>query len=272
MTAPRRHQIAAPDGTVLHVADAGPRDAPAVVLLHGIAQSHLSWAPLLRGPLVADVRLVAPDLRGHGWSDKPPDGYGDERVWAADVAAVIEALGLDRPVLCGWSFGAMVALDHVAVRGADGLRALVLVGATPRAGVPEAMPLIGPEFVALLGPLTSEDAAEALAAVIEFEHLTTARDLEPEEEALLVGAAVRTPRGVRAQVLARPIDRAELLRTLPLPLHVVHGDADRVIGVAAAELVAALRPDVRLSIWPGAGHALFREDPEHFADELRAAL
>ena len=54
------------------------------------------------------------DLRGHGLSDKPRDAYGDSRLWADDVASIIDALNLDRPVLSGWSYGPLVTMDVVA--------------------------------------------------------------------------------------------------------------------------------------------------------------
>ena len=53
-------------------------------------------------------RLIALDLRGHGLSNKPHEGYNDSRLWADDVHATIHELNLDHPILCGWSYGALV--------------------------------------------------------------------------------------------------------------------------------------------------------------------
>jgi pimeloyl-ACP methyl ester carboxylesterase len=57
----------------------------------------------MNSDLTQDHRLVAMDMRGHGLSDKPLQGYDDSKLWADDVNAVIETLSLDDPVLCGWS-------------------------------------------------------------------------------------------------------------------------------------------------------------------------
>ena len=61
------------------------------------------------------------DIRGHGLSDKPRDVYGDSKLWADDVHAVITTLGLHTPVLSGWSYGGVITSDYVTPlrRGPD---------------------------------------------------------------------------------------------------------------------------------------------------------
>jgi pimeloyl-ACP methyl ester carboxylesterase len=124
------------DGVTLHARDWGGGGRP-VVLLHGLASNARIWdgvAPRLAG---AGLRVVAIDLRGHGDSDQPGDGYGFETV-GRDLAAALDALGLARPVLAGHSWGAGVALQYAAGRsGAAAGLALVdggLLGVTEWAG------------------------------------------------------------------------------------------------------------------------------------------
>ena len=94
-----------------------------VVLLHGLTDNGICWFR------VADVLrerydVIMPDTRGHGRSDKPDDGYHlEER--AADIAALIEGLGLDRPVLMGHSLGGQAAAA-VAALFPDRVRAIIL--------------------------------------------------------------------------------------------------------------------------------------------------
>jgi len=57
-------------------------------------------------------RLVAMDMRGHGLSEMPRDAYAGSKLWADDINAVLQALKLDRPVLCGWSYGPLVIPDY----------------------------------------------------------------------------------------------------------------------------------------------------------------
>ena len=104
-------------------ADAGA--APTAVLVHGVTGWHRTWWRV--GPALAarGWRAVAVDQRGHGLSDKPDTGYGFDEV-TADLKALIEALGLERPVLAGQSYGGQVALDFAA-RWPALLSGLVLV-------------------------------------------------------------------------------------------------------------------------------------------------
>jgi pimeloyl-ACP methyl ester carboxylesterase len=87
---------------------------PVVVLLHGLASTR-RWWDLVADRLVGAHRVVRLDLRGHGRSSAPWDGYTIERL-AADVAAVLEALGQSGVVLAGHSLGAAVAVKVAAVR------------------------------------------------------------------------------------------------------------------------------------------------------------
>src|SRR6266567_7107720 len=84
-------------------------ELPAMVLLHGMTSSAKSWVRV--GPALADrYRVYALDMRGHGESIKPPRGTYSLRHSADDAIAFIEALGLERPVLIGHSWGGATAI------------------------------------------------------------------------------------------------------------------------------------------------------------------
>jgi pimeloyl-ACP methyl ester carboxylesterase len=88
-------------------------DERPVVLLHGLASNARIWE--LIAPYLAESGLapLAPDLRGHGLTDKPEGYYGFE-AFRSDLAAFVKSLDLERPVLVGHSWGAMVVLDYAA--------------------------------------------------------------------------------------------------------------------------------------------------------------
>ena len=96
-----------PDGLTLAAHAQGDPLAPEILFIHGLRQSGLSWDKQFADPALAGFRLVRFDLRGHGDSDKPTslDAYADADRWGDDVAAVITAAKLRRPVLVGWSLG-----------------------------------------------------------------------------------------------------------------------------------------------------------------------
>ncbi|MDQ3078218.1 MAG: alpha/beta hydrolase [Pseudomonadota bacterium] len=96
-------------GITMNVALAGPEDAPPIILLHGFPESHRTWAKV--APLLADrLRLIMPDLRGFGQSDRPQDvaAYSTDTL-IADVVALADALGVDRFTLVGHDWGGAVA-------------------------------------------------------------------------------------------------------------------------------------------------------------------
>lgn len=95
------------------------------LLVHGLASNARLWDGVARRLAEAGRRSVAIDLRGHGRSDKPDDGYDFDTI-AGDLASAIGALGLDRPILVGQSWGAGVVLDF-AVRHPELSRGIVLV-------------------------------------------------------------------------------------------------------------------------------------------------
>ncbi|HLV44516.1 MAG TPA: alpha/beta hydrolase [Aggregatilineales bacterium] len=106
-----------------HYRDWGGRGWP-VVLLHGLASTSHSWdlvAPLL----VEHARVIALDLRGHGLSDKPDEGYDFETL-SADVFEIASQLMADRPVVVGHGWGANVGL-WMAAHASDELGGLVMV-------------------------------------------------------------------------------------------------------------------------------------------------
>ena len=107
MTEQRRLRLST--GITLNVALAGPADAPPVMLVHGFPESHRTWRGLV--PLLEkDLRLVMPDLRGFGASDKPQDvaDYTTETL-VADLFALADALEIERFALVGHDWGGAIA-------------------------------------------------------------------------------------------------------------------------------------------------------------------
>ena len=98
------------DGTRLSVREYGNPQGPAIVFVHGIAQSQLSFGRQMRAPLTTKYRLITYDLRGHGESDKPLNeaAYTSGRRMSDDLQAVITATRAEKPVLVGWSLGGIV--------------------------------------------------------------------------------------------------------------------------------------------------------------------
>lgn len=265
----KTYRVQGGGGVALHVEETGnPRGRP-VLFLHGISQCRLAWDRQLRSDIGRDLRLVAMDLRGHGLSEQPRDGYGDGALWAADVHAVITKLELDRPVLCGWSYAGVVIGDYLSHHGAAVVGGIVLVGAASRLGEP-ALPFFGANFLATLPGLSSTEVEASTAALRTFIRLTTSADPAPEDLYLALGYNLVVPPQVRQAMLDRTLVHDGVLERLTVPVLLVHGSEDEVVLPAMAEHHARLIPHAKTSWYQGIGHTPFREDPERFNAELLA--
>jgi len=113
---PRRIPVA---GGSVFLREGGRADAPPLLLLHGFPQTHAMWHRVAQR-LAPHFRLLLPDLRGYGDSPAPPDeadhAQASKRAMAADLAGLLDALGIDAAFVCGHDRGARVAhrlaLDH----------------------------------------------------------------------------------------------------------------------------------------------------------------
>jgi pimeloyl-ACP methyl ester carboxylesterase len=126
---PWAHRDVSANGVRLHAAELG--EGPLVLLLHGFPQFWWTWRHQLTGLAAAGLRVVAPDLRGYGASDKPPRGY-DLPTAAADAAAVVRALGEQEAVVVGSDWGGLVGWTMAALHPRSVRRLVVVSAAHPR--------------------------------------------------------------------------------------------------------------------------------------------
>src|SRR5215475_8860111 len=146
----KNHKITGGGGIQLHIVEAGKPDGRPIIFIHGVSQCWLTWSRQMSSDLADNYRLVAIDLRGHGLSDKPREGYAESRLWADDVNEAIQALRLDHPILCGWSYGSLVILDYIRHYGEDEIRGTIFVGGVTKLGSAEAASVLTPEFLSLI--------------------------------------------------------------------------------------------------------------------------
>lgn len=260
--------VSTSDGLALAAGEWGNPDGAGIVFIHGFSQSFLSWTRQLEDPALArKFRMVAFDLRGHGASDKPLDShaYLDGRLWADDVAAVIAAAGLRRPVLVGWSYGGRVISDYVRAHGIAGLAGINFVSAATKSA-PE---FVGPALMDVAG-MQSDDLAANIAATRKFLRACFAVAPGADDFETMLAFNMLVPPRVRAAIRGRAPNPGDLLPRMRLPVLVTHGTHDRLILPGMAEFTAATAPDAKLSLYEGIGHAPFFEDAPRFNRELAA--
>jgi non-heme chloroperoxidase len=211
--------------------------------------------------------MVTYDLRGHGNSDKPfePERYKDSKAWADELQAVMDATGLKRPVLAGWSYGGRIMADYLKVHGTARLAGLNYVDAGQKADPA----FVGPNLKNL--PLmASEDLATNIAATRVFLHGCFSRQPTPDEFETMLAFNMMVPPKVRLGLSNRPLDIDDILRKLELPVLVTHGSEDKNSNLIAAEYTAKMIPGAKLSVYQGIGHSPFFEDAPRFNAELAA--
>ena len=186
---------------------------------------------------------------------------------ADDVAAVIKGLGLDRPILCGWSYGGAVICDYLRRYGEDAIGGINLVGAVSKLGDP-VIPYLGEPFTSIIPGFFSENAEECSATLQKFMRICVAAELAPEDFYFFLGYNMIVPPHVRYGLFARTIDSDDLLAGLKSPVLISHGADDAVVRLSMGEYHKQLMPRAELSVYPGIGHTPFWEDPARFNAEL----
>ena len=268
----RTHTIRGGGGVRLHVREWGPPDAPPVVLIHGLSQNHQCWAQQYDGPLADEFRLIAFDLRGHGMSEAPADAasYADGRLWADDLASVIDQLGADRPVLVGWSYGSIVIGDYLRAYGQGNVAALDFAAGAVRLGPTAFGSLIGRGFLDHFADLTADDLPTSILGVRGLVHAFAVDPLPADDVETMLCASMVVPAATRGHLGMRDLDYDDVLRSLHVPLLVSHGRADTIVLPAMAQHVLDVCPTAEASWYDEVGHVPFMERPERFNDELAA--
>ena len=266
------HTVAGGGGLQLHVREWGKADRPPILFIHGWSQNHLCWDKQYESALRDEFRLVAFDLRGHGMSQAPPgpEHYTDDRLWADDLAAIIDRLGLERAVLVGWSYGAFVICDYLRAYGQDRVAAINFVEGAVKLGEAAFGTLIGPGFLDHFVDATSDDLPTNIRGMRSFVRTCLAKPVAAEDfETALCWNMTVAPQ-VRAALGAREIDDDDVLRALEVPLLVTQGRSDTVVLPAMAEHVLATCPTAEASWYDGVGHVPHLEEPGRFNRELAA--
>jgi pimeloyl-ACP methyl ester carboxylesterase len=251
---------------------------PALLLLHGLGCDHSTWEPVL-DQLAKRFTVVAPDLLGHGSSDKPRADYSVGG-YANGMRDLISVLGIDRVTVVGHSLGGGVAMQF-AYQYPELSERLVLVA--PGGFGPEVTPAIRavttPGFHQVAGLLTLPGVRHATTRALRLlagSGLRQTRDLgevariwdsfKDERTRAAIRHVVRAVVDWRGQVITVS-DRAYL--TAAMPLCVIWGEDDMVIPATHARTAAEVAPGARVEILPNCGHFPHRDHPERFAKVLQ---
>ncbi len=249
---------------------------PDLVLIHGSNGNLRDFTHRLAPELARRYRVFAVDRPGFGWSDPLP-GDGTLVDQAVSIQQAVAQLGAARPLVLGHSYGGAVALAWGATRGQT------LAGIVHLSGV--AYPWstgLGLYYSVLSHPLGRAFVIPLLTAFTPTPVIRSAIGQAHQPQAAPDGFTahfgtdltlrrrqMRVNARQRRALLAEIEELSPKWPNIPVPIEVVHGDADEIVSQAIhAERLAAEHPDTRLTILPGIGHA-----PHHTAiPEVIAAI
>jgi pimeloyl-ACP methyl ester carboxylesterase len=250
---------------------------PALLLLHGLGRDHTTWLPVIDS-LARRYTVIAPDLLGHGESDKPRADYSVGG-FANGMRDLLTVLGVDKVTVVGHSFGGGVAMQF-AYQFPERTERMVLVGSGG----------LGPEvsaairaitttgFYQVMGLMTLPGLRQVGSAGLRALSRTGIKEFRDFDEVASIYESFQDPAAraairhvVRAVVdwqgqIVTMADRAYL--TEAMPMCVIWGGDDRVIPVSHAARAAVLAPDARVELIPNAGHFPHKDHPERFVKIL----
>jgi pimeloyl-ACP methyl ester carboxylesterase len=254
-------------------------EGPALLLLHGIGNNCQTWAGVI-DRLAENHTVIAPDLLGHGASDKPRGDYSIA-AYANGMRDLLTVLGIERATVVGHSLGGGIALqfayqfpercERLALVGSGGLGPELSAGL--RAATLPGAELVLTALTGISGPLRSGfRALEVIGRLGGWQRL---HDVAQAGDALLGlkdiearRAFLRTLRGVvdaRGQAVTA-IDRLYLADAIPML--VVWGGRDPIVPAEHAETVRRLVPSARVEVFAQSGHWPHLDEPDRFARVL----
>jgi pimeloyl-ACP methyl ester carboxylesterase len=237
------------NGITIHYEDSG--SGPAVFLTHGYAAAGAMWEPQRRPLNEAGYRLVSWDIRGHAETESPDDpAQYSEALTIADIAALMDMLGIERAVVGGLSLGGFMSLAYQLAHP-ERVRALLLCDT-------------GPGYRSDEARAKWNRMAERSAVNFEEKGLDAA-GRSPEVQAAVkhhksAAGLAHSARGMLAQVDSRVIDH---LPEIDVPTLVIVGEKDEPYQDASRYMQSKI-PGARLDVIPDAGHAANMDQPEAF--------
>ncbi|MBY6128135.1 alpha/beta hydrolase [Qipengyuania aquimaris] len=267
--------LALADGREIHLRDEGPRDAPAIILLHGSNADLHTWQPWAE-MLSEDYRVIRYDQRGHGLTGPAPDDDYTLGGFVSDVTAVADELDLATFTLAGNSMGGWIAAGY-AIEHPGRLDALVLVDAS---GAPvrregggnlaftlAGMPVIGDVMSQLL---PRSLIARSLSQSVSNQDIVTDEAIDRYwEMARYPGNRSATRKRFS---VPRTVYDAETISGVRVPTLVMWGKEDTLVPYAAGQWYAEHLPDATLVAYDGIGHIPMEEAPERSATDLMVWL
>lgn len=274
------HQYITAGGLRTHVALAGPQDAPPLLLLHGWPQHWYLWRNVI--PAVSDrYRVIAPDLRGFGWTDAPPSGYRKER-FASDILHLLDAMEIDRVKLVGHDWGGWTGF-LLALRAPERVERYLALNIVPpfmppRPGLSSLLALVKLSYQVLLAsPLGAPLMRAGGVDIVWRAGLEDPDAVEPEARRSFTDSFREPARARASQLVYREFLLRELgpamagryrSQRLTVPTYLLFGENDAAIHPDMLQGLDAWCDDLTIELVPDTGHFIVDERPDLVVDRI----
>lgn len=239
------------DGVRVRYVDQG--SGPAVVLIHGFASSLETWTAVIPALVQSGHRVIALDLRGFGWTDRPPGDYSSE-AQARLVLGLLDQLGVDRAAFVGHSYGAGVTL-RLTLIAPERVERIALYDAWAYDGqLPAFFHVARADGIgeAMFATWYGERTEDRMALAFHDQRFVTIELVEAVDAAL---ARPGTYAAALAAVRAMHYEAVEdQYRTIEHPALLLWGREDVVTPLEIGERLSRELPGARLVVYPGCGH------------------
>src|SRR5947209_3475085 len=261
------------DGVRVHYQEAGAIEAPPILLIHGFTASNFVWSEVLLPIAESGFRVIAPDLIGFGFSEKPKDNDYTIDAQARMITGLMDYLGIESAIIVGSSYGGAVAAT-CALDYAKRVERLVLVDAVTNDHVKRQLLLrlaASPVLGDLISPLMLGShrlvfwrMKKGYAA--ENAHLFDERRMKAHHRPLLAASTQRAALTTLRRWSAGRIEQE--VESVKQPTLLIWGDSDPDIPLANGRRLFELIPNSRLIIFHRCGHMPMEEHPREFVEVL----
>ncbi len=243
---------------------AGPNDAETILFIHGFPLNKSMWTQQLEF-FKRDFRVIAPDIRGHGQTNEGEKPYSIA-LFADDLIGFMDALQLEKVILCGLSMGGYISLN-VVHRYPDRFSALILTDTSCKADTPEAREKRMQTIQDIEQNGLEKYADESLKRLFAPESLIYKTD-ETEAVRNMILSTKTTSISNTLRALASRDESCSKLSGIDIPALVITGQSDIITPPEMAELMHQHLSKSRIHILADAGHMSNMENPEGFNEQL----
>lgn len=247
-----------PTGVTVKYIEEGPRNAPPLILLHGLTDSSRSWSMTV--PHLAErYHVLVLDQRGHGDSESPQCCYAIPD-FAGDVVAFMDTLKIPTATLAGHSMGSFIA-EYLAIDSPEKVDKLILVGAAASGVGNETLDWVLESVEQFTDPIDPKFIAEWTSNPnpVDEEFL---KHVKPE-------TAKVPPHVWRGATLGLMVeDHGHLLPRIKAPVLIIWGDQDSILTSKDQEMLRKGLPSAEFRVYEGIGHNVQWEQPERVARDI----